>query len=433
MRALRRLVSVAVDSADTLLGGCTTHFSSLILPSLAEDLADFPLLVRLNPGIPWKTRGNAAVVLRFYASLSLEKIVDEIYEAVRTYSGKDRAGVVALEGSPWRRELRDLYLRGLTEVLVRDFVDEILNKVGAIYAGGRGVIGAASALAALSPEDDYTFELIAYRSPERWGKERCVRGVVELDSTLPPTSIYNYDVETLDETVAPKGPDPVLAGFRGSCPEHLVSFESTICESTDGWVLFRTNQHTDAHALPLTGELRAYSAGTVRAVVKEDPVILPGGHIVVGTDVADVMFFKESEPLPEIALALRRGDLIEVLGSVRPYKKRGSPVIAAEKLRILKATKIFVELNPRCPVCGKRMESIGRGKGFRCSCGYSSSGSKLKIRLPRSLTGEFTPKRPAHLVKPPWRARSRPLQLARLELASVYGQERPPVPPRICG
>ncbi|MFO1535851.1 MAG: hypothetical protein ABR586_09320, partial [Thermoplasmatota archaeon] len=55
---------LAFDDTDGPEGGCTTHLAFRVLlelPRLA--LAGLPRLVRLNPNVPWKTRGNGAVVL----------------------------------------------------------------------------------------------------------------------------------------------------------------------------------------------------------------------------------------------------------------------------------------------------------------------------------------------------------------------------------
>jgi tRNA(Ile2)-agmatinylcytidine synthase len=42
-------------------------------------------------------------------------------------------------------------------------------------------------------------------------------------------------------------------------------------------------------------------------------------------------------------------------------------------------------LPPACPICHKKMDSIGRGKGYRCrNCGTKSLNYE-KIEVPRSL------------------------------------------------
>src|SRR3972149_5101913 len=56
---------LGVDDTDSLRGMCTTFLATELVQALADwDLVGFPRLVRLNPNIPWKTRGNGAICLR---------------------------------------------------------------------------------------------------------------------------------------------------------------------------------------------------------------------------------------------------------------------------------------------------------------------------------------------------------------------------------
>src|SRR5258708_4529979 len=55
---------LAVDSTDSRLGGCTTHAALAIWRRLSRfDVVGAPRLVRLNPNVPFKTRGNGALCL----------------------------------------------------------------------------------------------------------------------------------------------------------------------------------------------------------------------------------------------------------------------------------------------------------------------------------------------------------------------------------
>src|SRR2546426_152784 len=58
---------IGVDDTDSLRGMCTTFLAAELVHDLTEDrdLIGYPRLVRLNPTIPWKTRGNGAICLRF--------------------------------------------------------------------------------------------------------------------------------------------------------------------------------------------------------------------------------------------------------------------------------------------------------------------------------------------------------------------------------
>ena len=58
---------IAVDDTDSMRGNCTTFLATEIIRELMGDfdLIGNPRLVRLNPAVPWKTRGNGSLVMRF--------------------------------------------------------------------------------------------------------------------------------------------------------------------------------------------------------------------------------------------------------------------------------------------------------------------------------------------------------------------------------
>ena len=452
----RGLLSIAFDDVDSGHGGCTTHFTGLLLMKLAErgvELADYPLLVRLNPGIPWKTRGNAATVLRVWVSSDSESrdIAEEAWSLALEYTegrelhaGKS-PGMVVLEGWPWSPRLLWLYKRGVTGVLARDVVERIVSKAGGVLVGGRGVLGAAAALASLPPKGDYTWELIAYRRPELWGEPRCTSfdSAVRAEARMPPCTYNNLDFEARAVAASPRGPDPVLAGFRGDCREYLGLYGEALCEKPHFWVLFRSNQHTDPHD-NVEGEIYPYTYLASNALVVDRPEVLPGGHTVVRASVGgvrvDLTFYREAQPLNRVARLLGEGDLVRFHGSVRPYSPRGAPTIAVDKLEVLRVSRRVFSYAPSCPKCGSRMESAGRGSGYRCPrCGFRDR-SAHRIEAPDTALlspGVYTPRegRLRHLTMPPWRARAvwgGPSRLDPLYVSSP-GSRPPPstIPPNI--
>ena len=59
---------VGLDDTDSQFGHCTTHLGFRVVAGLLDrgcTFRTYPRLVRLNPNIPFKTRGNAAVCLEF--------------------------------------------------------------------------------------------------------------------------------------------------------------------------------------------------------------------------------------------------------------------------------------------------------------------------------------------------------------------------------
>ncbi|MGC8992518.1 MAG: TiaS agmantine-binding domain-containing protein, partial [Thermoplasmata archaeon] len=55
---------VGIDDTDGPEGMCTTYITIKIAEETKLDFIGLPRLVRLNPNVPWKTRGNAAIAIR---------------------------------------------------------------------------------------------------------------------------------------------------------------------------------------------------------------------------------------------------------------------------------------------------------------------------------------------------------------------------------
>src|SRR5712691_12669580 len=70
---------IGVDDTDSLQGMCTTFLATEIVRDLTTDLdlVGYPRLVRLNPNIPWKTRGNGAICLRIGNGEGRPRVVGE--------------------------------------------------------------------------------------------------------------------------------------------------------------------------------------------------------------------------------------------------------------------------------------------------------------------------------------------------------------------
>ena len=110
----KKLVQIGMDDIDSPDGRCTTHFASIIVEQLGEwnvEWLDYPNLIRLNPNIPYRTRGNGAVALRFMIEQSgLDSIISMVDGQVREYVEKEypntNPGVVFLEDEVPEQVLR---------------------------------------------------------------------------------------------------------------------------------------------------------------------------------------------------------------------------------------------------------------------------------------------------------------------------------------
>ena len=58
---------IGIDDTDSINGGCTTYLACTIIKKIIDEgycIIGYPRLVRLNPNIPWKTRGNGAISIQ---------------------------------------------------------------------------------------------------------------------------------------------------------------------------------------------------------------------------------------------------------------------------------------------------------------------------------------------------------------------------------
>ncbi len=420
---------VGVDDTDSLRGMCTTFLATEFVRELTSryDLIGYPRLVRLNPNVPWKTRGNGALALRVGHGRGRRTPVgvirgrpvlaypesrgtpDPVDVAERLAVLVDKWADVAARGTDpglvvlTRKPRVGLYWKAVRGIVTKPEAVEALRGIG-LWRGwksGRGIIGAAAACA-WRPRDR-TWELLAYRDRSRWGTFRDVDpgSVQRMDRTVGST-FNNFDYEGNRLVIAPRTPCPVLLGIRGEDPEDLVrAFHLLRCETPDRWLIFLTNQGTDDHVLPFPSDV-PHTAGRYSGRVTEAARTLPGGHTVFRLDEREVTAYEPSKGFRRVVRGLVVGDRLEVVGSVRSEPR----TINLEKLRVLELATVWRKVaNPMCEHCGVRMKSRGRGAPFRCRrCGRTASRTRtVTERVPRTLTaGWYEP--PAgsrrHLSKP---------------------------------
>ena len=79
---------IGLDDTDSRDGMCTTFLAYKIIEYLKKErvrFLDYPYLIRFNPNIPWKTRGNGAVALKIQTQKA-GLIKKSIIEFVKRYS-----------------------------------------------------------------------------------------------------------------------------------------------------------------------------------------------------------------------------------------------------------------------------------------------------------------------------------------------------------
>jgi tRNA(Ile2)-agmatinylcytidine synthase len=415
---------IGIDDTDSRDGGCTTYTATLVFQALCRagfKPLDFPWLVRLNPNIPWKTRGNGALAIHMLINDDAVAVARGIaLEIVESASDKSAPqtdpGVVFLNG-PVPLALREYSSRALYDVLsVREArrVAETVNAEAHQIKGSRGIIGSLAAIGAGLDVNEHSFEIIAYRSKEKLGttREVDVESVEEMDREFTTRTFHNIDPETGRILICPHGPDPVLLGIRGLQPSVLLeAFRRVkIREPVERIMIFRTNQGTDAHVRnPVkVSDLRPYHSVVLSGLVQTVPKVFRGGHVVfrIGdeTGSVDCFAFEPTGLLRNVARELWPRDEVIVSGGVS-RKKRNALSLNVEKLKIVQLAVAFREENPVCPRCPSRCESMGQQQGFRCKkCGFRIRDiAKTQVPIRRNLeTRIYTPPPRArrHLTRP---------------------------------
>src|SRR3989304_6841399 len=187
---------VGIDDTDSPRKGCTTYVASLIVEKLAVlgvSFVDYPNLVRLNPNVPWKTRGNGALCLRLNCRQGqIEEIKEIVVDIVEENSDLDCAGtepgVVFYLGDTFPEKLRvfaEQAIQGIVKMKDAVKLLKTLKAEAVCFKTGRGIIGALAAIGE-NLTRDHTFELIAYRTPLNRGPRR----------QLEPASVLQMDKQT---------------------------------------------------------------------------------------------------------------------------------------------------------------------------------------------------------------------------------------------
>ncbi len=401
-------IYIGIDDTDSRKGGCTTYTACVLIDRLTKnnyDIIGFPRLVRLNPNIPWKTRGNGAISIEIgkglgkkikfgeiknkdiycyeksiVKELNIENVKDIVIKTVdefaRLEDDNTNSGIVLTD----RKPLFNIYKKTVREIVKLHEIKEKLNNLGAFYKGyknQRGLIGAIASIA-WSPKHDKTYEIITYRKKNKWGSKRNVdeKTTKKMDNKYPST-FDNYDYQNQHNRLVPNSPCPILYGIRGDNYKQLINAKSEIkSETIDSWIIFQTNQGTDDHLQKKDiNKIKPYDSIITNGIVNKNPFTIEGGHVFLkikdSTGEIDCAAYEPTKEFREIIRGLISGDKVEVYGGVREKPL----TINLEKIIIKKLEKNMLKIeNPICPKCGKHMKSKGRNQGFKCiKCGEKSN------------------------------------------------------------
>ncbi|ELY66967.1 tRNA(Ile)(2)-agmatinylcytidine synthase [Natrinema versiforme] len=426
---------VGIDDTDSRERGmCTTYVAATIAERLRREGATIErlLLVRLNPAVEYKTRGNAALAIHTDCDPDRAEAVarERLESLAETADERTNPGLVvadhAADADAIPDEIGRFAWRAIRAHLKPADAAAAIERHGyrSWHAGnGRGRIGALAAVGAWAALEEWTHEYISYREEDRWGTAREVDQesvFAAADRGYP--AVWDTVDRGEDETVCvPHTPGPILHGIRGDEAAAVRAVAGRIeSEPVAASQLFLTNQGTDIHlrdgSIGAVEDGRAYR---LEGRVASEPETRRGGHVFVdlespetagsrdgdgegkgGNETAPDRLtcaaFEPTKRFRDRVRALRIGDRITACGEVT------SDTLKLEKFAVRDLVRTE-RVTPTCPDCGRTMKSAGRNQGYRCrDCG-TGTAEKATQSLERDLEVgwyEVPPCARRHIAKP---------------------------------
>ena len=384
---------LGLDDTDSREHGmCTTYVAFQITEKLQDKSAKL-MLIRLNPGVIHKTRGNASVAISTTCDpkTTFDIAVDVVNELAELSDPTTQPGLVVAPNTfkDVPESISEFSLNAIRSFHEKETAIDLLTENEYLYKswnGGRGLIGALASLGAYNALDDWTYERITYRDQHLWGTIREVdsSSVLEVSNQFYPLVWDNFDKKEGYPVCVPRTPCPVLYGIRGENPEIVTSVANKIkSEPSIHSALFTTNQGTDAHIQPgKMGSIEEGKSYSIDGMVSSSPYTIEGGHVFFKLkDESNEILCSAFEPTKHFRNHVRNidiGDKITVCGEVA----QGTLKLEKFAIRELITTKTK---NPICTICNDSMESSGQSQGYRCrKCGAKKS-DKIQVPYPRKI------------------------------------------------
>ena len=413
-----KTIHIGFDDTDSPKGMCTTYLAYRLINLLKKEhvsFLDFPNLIRFNPNIPWKTRGNGAVGIKI-STRRPEKIKKLVRDLVNKYADTKNGanpGVVFFEEENIPKTFSQFSTKALWKLIKRNDAKIFIkkNNIESFHLGnGQGLVGAIGAIS--YQFSDNTFELLSYRNKSKFGLKRSIDNklVKKMQERTFPHTFNSYDKENEKILISPNGPDPVFFGVRGENPSILISAAESIKpeEKLDGYLIFKSNQGTGDHLKNKIDveKFQPYTSGTIEGTIESTPIVLRGGHVYFSikskNKVINCCVYKPTN-ITHIAKNLIGGDRVLIGGGVRKASKNFDRIFNIEFLKPLKLERHTIQKNPPCKKCDKRMKSKGKNQGFQCNkCGRKSR-RKITITIPRKISKKMyilSVSAHRHLTKP---------------------------------
>lgn len=386
---------IAVDDTDSRQGMCTTYLMTEIIERSNLDVIGFPRLVRLNPSIKFKTRGNGALVanlaygsghystigeirgktLKSYQNAREEageedllKIASEVIEELAVLEEPETNPGVVVSRNKFPEEF---YWKAVREEVTIEDTEHFIKSNGGNYGkfkNGRGIIGAAGAIS--WPALNRTYEMIAYRGQIGSNPDTgTMLKIAECADGITGT-FNNVDRRNRYPAIFPSDRTPVIAGVRGKIAEPIIR-EFPLILSDNGvnyerMVCFETNQASDDHLNYNGKSLKDGQSFNLKGIVISYPHVIEGSHYFAGLNSnlgkVHMAAFEPTKEFREVFSKLIPGDYVSVYGTY------ANETLNTEKLEVLSLAENYRRTAPICDNCGRKMTNNGK-EDFRCrSC-----------------------------------------------------------------
>ncbi len=398
---------IAVDDTDSRKGMCTTYVLSEIILRSGLDLIGYPSLVRLNPAIEHKTRGNGALIANLGKGKGEPRKIGSSHGSwIFSYPGEETSangrelmdlaseiigeiaelqeeetnpGIVASE----KKFDPSFYWKAVREEVTIAEAERFINQQGGSFRkvkNGRGIIGSAAAIS--WPGSNVTYEVLNYRFPsgESIGSERKMGAAVMADGI--EGSFNNIDHSNNYAAIFPKERTPVVFGVRGTDPDALLNGCNRIIEEysigVDRSILFSTNQATDDHIIKDPVNLLPGHSYSIEGTIAGNVCAIKGGHyftyLQYGNSGIKLAAFEPTKEFRKVFSSLAIGDRVCVYGT---YKDN---CLNVEKMRVITVSSLYSKAPPVCPKCDGVTHSKGHND-YRCNqCGYRSSMAVYRLK-----------------------------------------------------
>ena len=407
---------VALDDTDSREGMCTTCLLTEIIRRSGLDVIGFPQLVRLNPAIEYKTRGNGALAvnlakgkgaqtvigkldgreIRSYPEVLEEPSVDALMELSRDavmelseLGSPDTNPGIVISGHRFPRELYRESVQGEVSI---EHAENFIIENGGIFLkvkSGRGIIGAAAAIS--WPMLSTTYELLVYRYPKPDRMEASLKESIARRCESIPGTFNNFDPHNRYAAIFPRERTPVVFGIRGVEYEPILEAVPELLKSLpmahDRYLIFSTNQGSDDHIIHNPEKFTENCSYEATGHVEGLPRNIEGSHYFVGfrteAGTIDLAAFEPTKEFRELFRDLKPDDELRVFGTYR----RGT--LNVEKMEVMSVSQIFVRSSPVCESCGNLMESRGH-MDYRCrNCRRKEDLPRYRLQERSLVPGKY--------------------------------------------